>query len=165
MLNVLSHYAFRPALRADLPMLRSWLRTPEVVRWWGDPAREEALLEEDLDEPRMVMLIATYDDRPFAYAQHYAVDSWPQAHFAGLPKGARAVDSFIGAPDMIGCGHGSAYLRLLAERLIAGGAQRVAIDPDAANLRARRAYAKAGFRDVALVDTEAGPAMLMIFEG
>jgi hypothetical protein len=37
----------------------------------------------------------------------------------------------------------------------------VAIDPDASNLRARRAYVKAGFRG----DTAAGPAILMIFEG
>lgn len=158
-------YAFRPALRTDLPMLRAWLRTPEVVRWWGDPAREAVLLEEDLDEPRMVMTIVIYQGQPFAYAQHYAVDAWPQPHFADLPLGTRAVDSFIGAPEMIGRGHGSAYLRLLAQRLVADGAPLVAIDPDAANFRARRAYAKAGFRGDAIIETGEAPVVLMIFEG
>ena len=48
---------------------------------------------------------------------------------------------------MIGRGHGAAYLRLIAERLCAEGAPLVTIDPIVDNLRARRAYAKAGFVD------------------
>jgi RimJ/RimL family protein N-acetyltransferase len=49
---------------------------------------------------------------------------------------------------MIGRGHGFTYLKLLAERLGAEGAPVVAIDPDVDDLRARRAYEKAGFFDV-----------------
>jgi hypothetical protein len=33
---------------ADLPRLRAWLQTPEVVRWWGDPAEQLELIREDL---------------------------------------------------------------------------------------------------------------------
>jgi aminoglycoside 6'-N-acetyltransferase len=160
-----SPYAFRPAARGDLPLLRAWLRTPEIVRWWGDPREQAALLEEDLDEPRMVMKIVTYLGQPFAYAQHYPLDVWPQPHFARLPPGARAIDTFIGAPDMIGRGHGSAYLRLLAMQLLADGASTVAIDPAAENFRACRAYEKAGFRRQAVVETAGGPAIVMVFEG
>jgi aminoglycoside 6'-N-acetyltransferase len=79
-------YALRPAVREDLPLLRAWLRTPEVVRWWGDPEAEAALLEEDLSEPRMVMRIVSFEGAPFAYAQHYALHDWPQPHFATLPS-------------------------------------------------------------------------------
>ena len=158
-------YGFRPAVRADLPMLRRWLDTPEVVRWWGDPEREAALLEEDLGNPLMAMLIVAHRGRPFAYAQHYDVHSWPQPHFAALPPGARAIDAFIGEPDMIGQGHGAVFLRLLAARLLADGAPVVAIDPDSANLRARRAYARAGFAGDAIVATADGPAVLMLFAG
>jgi aminoglycoside 6'-N-acetyltransferase len=161
----LSPYAFRPATRRDLPLLRAWLRTPEIVRWWGDPREQAALLEEDLDEPRMVMTIVTYLGQPFAFAQHYALDAWPQPHFAHLPPGSRAIDTFIGEPGMIGRGHGSNYLRLLAARLVADGAPKVAIDPHAENFRACRAYEKAGFRRQAFVETKEGPAIVMIFEG
>jgi aminoglycoside 6'-N-acetyltransferase len=160
-----SAYAFRPAIRKDLPLLRRWLRTPEVVRWWGDPREQAALLREDLDEPAMVMRIVSFAGRAFAYAQDYAVHAWPQPHFAHLPQGTRAIDSFIGVPDMIGRGHGAIYLRLLAERLRAEGAPVVAIDPDQDNLRARRAYEKAGFRGGTVVETGEGTAILMIFEG
>jgi aminoglycoside 6'-N-acetyltransferase len=160
-----SGYAFRPAVRQDLPLLRRWLSSPEVVRWWGNPQEQAALLRGDLDEPAMVMRMVCLEGSPFAYAQDYEVHAWPQPHFAHLPPGSRAIDSFIGEPDMIGRGHGSAYLRLLAQRLRGEGAPVVAIDPDCENLRARRAYEKAGFQGSTVVETGAGPAILMIFEG
>jgi aminoglycoside 6'-N-acetyltransferase len=158
-------YTFRPVVRSDLPRLNEWLRTPEVVRWWGDPEEQAALLRADLDEPRMVMRIVSFAGRPFAYAQDYAVHVWPQPHFDHLPLGSRAIDAFIGEPDMIGGGHGSAFLRLLALRLMAEGAPMVAIDPDVDNMRARRAYEKAGFSGDTIVETGAGPAVLMVFTG
>jgi len=158
-------YTFRPAERSDLPMLAGWLRTPEVVRWWGEPAAQYALLEEDLGNPLMAMRIVSLNDQPFAYCQHYDVGSWPQQHFAGMPAGTRAIDAFIGEPAMLGCGHGSRFLRQLAEQLLREGAPLVAIDPDVVNLRARRAYARAGFRGDSVVETAEGPAILMTFSG
>jgi aminoglycoside 6'-N-acetyltransferase len=158
-------YAFRPAARADLPMLREWLETPDVVRWWGGPAEQYTLLEEDLDEPGMTMLIVSFEGRAFAYAQHYAVHRWPQPHFAHLPASTRAIDAFVGVPAMLGKGHGSAFLRLLAVNLIAAGAPMVAIDPDIANARARAAYARAGFLDDGIVESGEGPVARMLFGG
>jgi len=157
-------YTFRPVVKEDLALLEVWLRTPEVIRWWGKPEEQTALLREDLDEPAMVMRIVSFDGRPFAYAQHYAVHTWPQAHFEGLPPGSRAIDAFIGEPYMLGKGHGSVFLRLLAAQLRYEGAPVVAIDPDIRNRRARRAYEKAGFRGDTEVMTDSGPAVLMIFE-
>jgi aminoglycoside 6'-N-acetyltransferase len=158
------HYSFRDVRPDDMPRLRVWLRTPEAVRWWGNPDEQAAMLEDDLTEPRMAMRLVHLDAKPFAYAQDYAVRSWPQAHFAGLPPGSRAIDSFIREPEMIGRGHGSAYLRLLAARLRAERAPVVAIDPAADNMRARRAYENAGFVGDGIVETSAGPSVLMIFE-
>lgn len=145
-------------------MLRSWLETPQVVAWWGNADEQYALLDEDLANPLMTMLIVEVDRQPFAYAQHYDVGSWPQPHFADLPPGSRAIDAFVGEPDLLGVGHGGRFLRLLAERLLAAGAPRVAIDPDVDNPRARRAYARAGFREIGVRETGEGPAMVMVFE-
>ena len=159
-----SAYVFRQCVKEDLAMLDIWLRAPEVVRWWGTPEEQARLLEEDLDEPGMTMRIVSFHGRPFAYAQHYEVHTWPQPHFACLPKGSRAIDAFIGEPDMVGKGHGSSFLRLLAEQLIDEGAPLVAIDPHVHNVRARGAYEKAGFRTEGEVMTGEGPAMLMIYD-
>ena len=57
-------------------LFRRWLRTPEVLRWWGDAEEQEALLQEDLDQPAMVMRIVSFAGRPFAYAQDYEVHVW-----------------------------------------------------------------------------------------
>lgn len=147
-------------------MLRRWLRTPEAMRWWGDPAREAKLLEEDLREPAMVMRIVSFDGRCFAYAQDYDVNAWPQAHLSHLPPGTRAIDTFIGKPDMIGCGHGAAFMRLLARRVLVEGASQVVIDPTIDNIRARRAYTRAGFVGDLPVPTETGPpVVVMTFRG
>jgi aminoglycoside 6'-N-acetyltransferase len=159
-----SAYSFRVATTKDLPRLRRWLNAPEARRWWGNPNEQFELLRADLNEPLMTMRIVSLGGRPFAYAQDYDVHFWPQPHLSHLPKGSRAIDSFIGWPSMVGRGHGQAYLRLLAERLCAEGAPLVAIGPSEGNLRARRAYEKAGFQVEARIVTQAGPAVLMLYE-
>jgi aminoglycoside 6'-N-acetyltransferase len=156
-------YRFRPLKRPDLPMVGRWLRTPEVMRWWGEPAEQCALIAGDLDEPLMRQWIVERDGLPFAYIQAYPLHAWPQPHFAALPEGAVGIDAFIGVPEMIGRGHGGAFLREFAQMLIAEGASVVAIDPDIANHRARRADAHAGFVDAGEAETEAGPVMVMLF--
>ncbi len=158
-------YTFRLALREDLPLLRAWLRTRGGGRWGGDPVEQSALLQADMSEPRMVMHIVAFAGRAFGYVQDYAVHVWPQPHFEHLHRGSRAIDAFIGEPDIIGRGHGSTFLRLMAQRLRAAGAPVVAIDPSVDNVRARRAYAKAGFRGETVVAAAAGPAILMTFDG
>ncbi len=158
-------YAFREMTADDLPMIARWLATPEVVRWWGDPDEQYGLVAEDLDNPDMRQWIVSFEGRPFAYAQAYQVHVWPQPHFEHLPPGAMAIDAFTGEPDMIGGGHGGAFLRRLASRLRAEGTPVVAIDPDEDNTRARRAYARAGFVGDDIVETGEGPAVLMLFAG
>jgi aminoglycoside 6'-N-acetyltransferase len=156
----MSAYDFRPFLRADLPMVAAWLRTPELVRWWGDPQEQLALLSEDLDEPRMQQWIVTHYGPPFAYVQTYPAHAWPQPH---LPDGALAIDAFIGEPAMLGCGHGQRFLRVFAEKRRAEGTPVVAIDPARDDHRARRAYANAGFVEVGTVQVAVQRVVLMLF--
>jgi aminoglycoside 6'-N-acetyltransferase len=104
-------YGFRLMLEADLPMARRWLETPEVRRWWGDADEQACLLEGDLDDPRMTMWIVSYRGQPFAYIQDYDPTSWAMHYFGGLPSGSRGIDQFIGEPDMLNRGHGSAFIR------------------------------------------------------
>ncbi|MGM0561291.1 MAG: GNAT family N-acetyltransferase [Pseudomonadota bacterium] len=140
-------YSFRPVRRSDLALLEAWLQLPQVSRWWGDPAKQLALLTSDLDEPDMVMKLVTFQATPFAYIQDYPIHRWPQPHLIHLPQGSRGLDCFIGRAEMYGRGHGAAFLRRRALQLRAAGAPAVAIDPDVRNLHARHACVSAGFRD------------------
>ena len=154
-------YLFRPMTAGDLSLIRRWLETSEVRRWWGQPDEQYALVSGDLDHPDMDQFIVTLDDRPFAYIQCYALSTWNQG-FGAQPPRTRGIDQFIGEPDMIGRGHGSTFIRQFVENVLTSGIPRVVTDPDPANGRAVRAYAKAGFQSERVVDTPDGPALLMV---
>jgi aminoglycoside 6'-N-acetyltransferase len=157
-----SPYVFHPMTAADLPLLRRWLAAPHVVEWWGDAQEQFELVRGDLDEPAMDQFIVAINDRPFAYIQCYNPDVWPEGLLGAHPSGTRAIDQFIGESDMVDRGHGSAFMRAFVDRIVAGGAPRVVTDPDPNNARAVRAYEKAGFERVGLVDTSDGTALLMV---
>jgi aminoglycoside 6'-N-acetyltransferase len=153
-------YSFRPVTEADLPLLRGWREAAHVRQWWGAPDVEEA--EGTLADPRVAMWIVEHDGRPFAYAQDYSPHDWPDHPFAHLPAGSRGIDQYIGEPDMVGRGHGSAFVRLHCERLHDAGAPAIGTDPHPDNARAIRAYEKAGFVVTSQpLDTRWGRAVLM----
>ena len=158
-------YDFRPMSRADLPMIRQWLSMPHVVQWWGKPDEQFGLVSDDLDHPAMDQFIVATGERPFGYIQRYDPEVWEPHPFGAQPRGTVGIDQFIGEPDMIGRGHGSAFIRAFADRVLNEGAPRVLTDPDPLNTRAVRAYEKAGFVSERLVDTSDGLALLMVRTG
>jgi aminoglycoside 6'-N-acetyltransferase len=115
----------------------------------------------DLDHPDMDQFIVAVDDHPFGYIQCYALSTWNQG-FGPQPEATRGIDQFIGEPGMIGRGHGSAFIRQFVENLLMSGVPRIVTDPDPENVRAVRAYAKAGFQGDRVVETPDGPALLMV---
>jgi aminoglycoside 6'-N-acetyltransferase len=154
-------YVFRPLSVSDLPMVKRWLVTPEVVRWWGDPREQYALVSGDLDHPDMDQFIVSLGEHPFGYIQCYALSTWNQSFGAQPPK-TRGIDQFIGEAEMIGRGHGSGFIRQFVEDMLTSGIPRIVTDPDPDNGRAVRAYARAGFQSGRVVDTPDGPALLMV---
>jgi aminoglycoside 6'-N-acetyltransferase len=154
-------YVFRPMTSDDLPLVRRCLETPEVVRWWGRPDEQYALVSGDLDHPDMDQFMVALDDHPFGYIQSYALGTWNQG-FGAQPIGTRGIDQFIGQPNMIGRGHGAGFIRQFTDLLLSAGVPRVVTDPDPDNSRAVRACAKAGFQSDRIVDTPDGPALLMV---
>ena len=153
-------YRFRPVTSADTPLLRAWRAQPHVRLWWGasedeDPA--DVLVERDA-----AMWIVELDGGAFACAQDYLPHGGDPHHFADLPPGSRGIDQYIGEPDMLDRGHGSAFIRRHVERLFAAGAPVVGTDPHPNNARAIRAYRKAGFVIASdPLETRWGRALLM----
>jgi aminoglycoside 6'-N-acetyltransferase len=154
-------YEFTPMTAADLPLIKRWLETPHILEWWHDAVEQFELVSGDLDHPDMAQFIVGTNARPFAYLQCYNISAW-DAGFGPQPAGTRGLDQFIGEQDMLNRGHGSAFIRAFAERLLTDGTPRLVIDPDPNNARAIRAYEKAGFSKDRLVDTPDGVALLMV---
>jgi aminoglycoside 6'-N-acetyltransferase len=154
-------YSFRPMTLSDLALVKRWLSLPHVREWWGDPAEQYTLVSGDLDEPAMDQYIFSMLGNPFAYLQCYDLTAW-NSGFGTHPVGTRGIDLFIGEPDMIERGHGTGLVRRFVDDRLQQGAPRIVTDPDPANGRAIRAYEKAGFEKVRMVETPDGPALLMV---
>lgn len=157
-------YGFCPVCADDLGLLGEWRGRPHVIEWWGPPEIEDAA--ETLADSRVAMWIVSLlgdgSPRPFAYAQDYAPHDWVGHPFAHLPPGSRGIDQYIGEPDMLEAGHGSAFVRAHCDRLFAAGAPAIGTDPHPDNARAIRAYEKAGFAIASgPLDTRWGRAILM----
>ena len=155
-------YAFRSVTRRDLPLLRQWLAQPHVREWWGDDVEASlAEIEEAIDSVSTEPLIVALDGRAIAYLQSYDPHLEDDHPYQDQPFGTLGLDITIGEAEMLGRGHGPAILDQFAEDLFAEGAPRLVIDPDPANLRAIRAYEKAGFLAFDSRVSIYGPALMM----
>lgn len=135
-------YEFRQITMDDLDLLMEWQARPHVREWWGSG---EPYDQEKISDPRVLRWIISTDERPFAFMQDYTVHGWEDHHFAQLPKGSRGIDQYVGDPDMIGVGHGSAFIGARMQALFEEGAPFIATDPHPDNIRAISVYKKLGF--------------------
>ena len=155
-------YDFRAVTEADLPMLGAWLAEPHVTKWWDDgPEASLAEIREAMDSVETEPLIVELDGRPIAYIQSYDPHLEDGHPYQDQPFGTLGMDVTIGIPDLVGKGHGSAIVRQFVDMLFEEGAPRVVIDPHPDNLRAIRAYEKAGFRAFDTRSSIYGPALMM----
>jgi aminoglycoside 6'-N-acetyltransferase len=159
-----AEYSFRRVTHSDLPMLAAWLKQVHVSEWWGDPAKGLGEIEAGMDDPACDLYVVLCDGRPLGYQQSWDPHAEPDHPCRDQPPGTRGIDQFIGEAGMLGRGHGTAFIRLFTERLLAAGAPRVITDPNPRNLRAIRAYMKAGFVPAGNRTTISGDALLMTCE-
>lgn len=142
-------------------MLARWLAEPHLAEWWGDPEESVAEIREAMDSVETEPLIVELAGRPIAYIQSYDPHLEDGHPYRDQPFGTLGIDISIGDPALVGMGHGSAIIRQFVDTLFVEGTPRVVIDPDPANIRAIRAYEKAGFRAFDTRNSVYGPALMM----
>lgn len=154
-------YDFRDVTEDDLTLLRQWLAEPHVAEWWGDAEEALAEIRQAMDDIATEPLIVELDGRPIAYLQSYDPHLEDDHPYQDQPTGTLGLDISIGPPELVGVGHGSAIVRQYAQLLFEEGVPRLVIDPDPTNLRAIKAYEKAGFTAFGERRTIYGPALMM----
>jgi aminoglycoside 6'-N-acetyltransferase len=161
-----SQISMRPLRAADIAVLYEWLNMPHVVEWWR-PAPTLAAVGAKYT-PRIAgaepihCLVASVSGKPVGMIQWYRVSDVNYGYpGVRLSPEAIAMDVFIGDPEYLGRGVGAAIVELLTDELRSQRAPYFVIDPDAANVRAIRAYARAGFRPLAMVAKGAATHVLM----
>jgi len=163
--------SFRPLLASDLPMLGQWMARPHWREWWGDPDEELAHVR-DMVEGRDTTrpFVIEIDGEPAGYIQVWFIgehqdESWIAEYpwLAALPIHTVGVDISLAEETMLNLGIGSAAVRAFTIDLAAKGHTTIVIDPDPANLRAVRAYEKAGYRPVPELLGKSGDSLIMQF--
>ncbi len=111
-----SSLAFRPLARTDYALLRHWLRTPHVARWWADDSSDEGLEEMyggciDGTEPsrsvhRGARQVALSGSRSISHRPYSAYRN-EIAALTEVPAGASSIDYLIGPEDAIRRGWGT----------------------------------------------------------
>lgn len=152
---------------ADYRQLLAWRRAPHVRAVWDEDDEPEfslAAIETEYGpatrpgDPSTATFIQL-DGRPIGYLQFYPWSAYTEAARAMSitpDEGVWGLDIFIGEPELIGLGYGSRAVDLLCRHLSATyAATRVALLTAVDNVRAQRAYEKAGMHKVArALDTD-----------
>ncbi|HEY7387984.1 MAG TPA: GNAT family N-acetyltransferase [Bryobacteraceae bacterium] len=150
--------SFRPLERSDFPLLQEWLAAPHVAVWWNERA-DLASVEEKYGprvegtEPTHVFVIEQ-DGRPIGWIQWYLWADYPEhARQLGAAPSSAGIDLAIGDIKMTGLGVGPAAIREFTKQLVFVNSTvcTVVTDPDESNLRSLKAFKKAGFRAVKIV--------------
>jgi RimJ/RimL family protein N-acetyltransferase len=144
-----------------------WRNEPHVREWWdpddppmtSDEARQEYGPLVRGEDP-MTACVIEFEGRAAGYVQFHPwepfVDDAVEMGFSSDVEGAWGLDVFIGEPDLVDRGIGSAAVDLLCRYMVEErGASRVMLVAAAENGRALRAYEKVGFvRTERVLDTD-----------
>ncbi|MFH8680872.1 GNAT family N-acetyltransferase [Streptomyces lydicus] len=129
-----------PTTEEDLDLLAQWFASPDFVEHWGGvPISRDEVAEKYVGRrrPRVESFLVLAQGTPVGYAQYW---------HAGVAEGG--LDMVL-APEARGRALGPDAARALLAHLGGNlGWRRVTVDPVRGNVRAVRAWEKAGFRQV-----------------
>lgn len=156
----------RPATDADWPELKRWLRLPGVGDWLGSPNAAEAEIRIVFATESAVARIIEWNGQAIGYAHAIDATHWGSALPDGMPTGTWDLDCLIAEPRHRGTGFGQiAVNRLVDEVFATTFAIAVSVIVPVRNERAVRAYERAGFHWVRVLDDPLfGPSWLLLRE-
>lgn len=136
------NFEFKKLAKEDLPLVHSWLTSPHVREFWHENATgtfsafkktfETKLATNKKWSPYIVIL----QGKPIGYIQSYVVD-----------EKTCGINQFIGVEEFVDKGLGSMFVKEFTDELLLDKkVTRIITDPSVLNLRAQKAYEKAGFK-------------------
>jgi RimJ/RimL family protein N-acetyltransferase len=149
----------------DVPQLHDWLNRPHVAERWDNATtlpEVEKRYQTHLNSACVFPFIVELDGKPIGFIQSYNAELVGDGWWPGEPPGTWGVDQYLGEEGLLGKGIGSQFIRAFTDDLLKKSqVKRIITDPAPDNKRAIRAYEKAGFIGIGIVETPDGPAFLM----
>ncbi len=134
--------------------LKKWLNEPYLTNTFGEKHIWTDRQITDKYSHEMDAYILLVEEKPIGYLQYYNAYDYPRDGY-NLREALQgtdlesislaAIDLFIGESDHLSQGYGTKALQSALERLILRAFDACLVDPDKSNLRAIKAYQKAGF--------------------
>jgi RimJ/RimL family protein N-acetyltransferase len=159
-----SEIGFRALAADDIGLVYEWRRRPHVRAWWSEieafeDAERKYLPRIERREPTAVYLILLAG-RPVGLIQTYLVDDYRDEWPLDVESGVAGVDLFIGEEDLIGRGLGPRVLEEFVRDVVLANPATIACvaGPDIRNRASVRAFEKAGFVRVGVVEVPGGDA-------
>ncbi|MEU2198072.1 GNAT family N-acetyltransferase [Streptomyces fimicarius] len=141
-----------PTTEDDLDLLAEWFASPDFVTYWGGvPLSRDEVAEKYVGRrrPRVQSYLVLAEGVPVGYAQFWHADAPEDGTEGGIESGTEGGIDLVLQPASQGRGLGPDATRALLAH-VGGelGWRRVTVDPVRENVRAVRAWEKAGFRQV-----------------
>lgn len=143
--------SFRPVGRRDMDRLTRWQSRPHVARWWTDPADIASITAtydpRVLAEERTEVFLVEVDGTAVGLIQRYRHRDHPSWDRAVGIADAAGIDYYLGEPDYLGRGVGSAAIAAFAAETLDRypDIEWVVAAPQQANVASWRALERAGF--------------------
>jgi aminoglycoside 6'-N-acetyltransferase len=152
-----ARFELRPATPADIPVLDKWDLDRDVISATSDDSDALKAFADDHDwseelarqSDASFYIIAEWERRPFGAMQVIDPHLEPTHYWGEIEPNLRAIDIWIGEPDLRGKGHGARMMREVIEGCFADPAVTgIVIDPLASNTRAHQFYRNLRFKPV-----------------
>lgn len=156
-------------IEEDLARFNRWQNLPRVAAFWeeeGDLARHRRYLEARAADPRVLSLIGTFDDEPFAYYEAYWAREDRIAPFYAVDDYDRGIHMLVGEEHHRGPHKVAAWLAALARYLFLDEprTRRIVCEPRADNARMIRHLQALGFARLREIELPRKRAALMVLE-
>ncbi len=159
------NFDFRPLTPGDFHILTKWHSEPHIIEAWRgrrSPEEVKSRYTAKLAEEHLEMFIICLRDRPIGFIQAYKAADVKNGWWPDEPETTWGIDLFIGEPDCLNKGLGSALIRRFSDDLLARPkVEKVITDPAPSNKRSIKAFKNAGFIEVGPTATPDGEAILL----
>lgn len=152
----MKNFEFKKLSHDDIPLLHSWMKRPHLQEFWPEKTLHDyesfkEKYEGAIDSKEVAPYLVMLQGKPIGYIQAYPVDNKTYG-----------IDQFIAVPEFINKGLGSMFVKEFSDELLINKkATRIITDPSVLNLRAQKAYEKAGFKKLEVVQGADGEVLMM----
>lgn len=152
----MKNFTFKKLSHEDIPLVHSWVSRPHVREFWPDSGLEDfetfkKKYEGKIVSEKMNSYIVMLQGKPIGYIQSYPINDK-----------TFGIDQFIGVEEFVNKGLGSMFVKQFTdELLLTKNISKIVTDPSVLNLRAQKAYEKAGFKKKVAMPGEDGDVMIM----